>query len=53
MNKITETIPDDLPEWAEKAIDEGNFFRIAIDMIKKRDVFIKDNEHLLPFRFKE
>lgn len=30
MTKITEIIPDDLPEWAKKAMDEGQFSRVAI-----------------------
>ena len=30
MGKITEIIPDDLPEWAIEAIAEGNFFREAV-----------------------
>ena len=37
MDKITEIIPDDMlekaPEWAKKAFDEGQFFRVALEKI--------------------
>ena len=31
MNKITEIIPDDVPEWVSEAIQDGQFFRVAIE----------------------
>ena len=33
MPKITEIIPDDLPEWAAEAFDNGQFFRVAIERV--------------------
>ena len=35
MNKITEIIPDDIPEWARLAIDEGRFFKAACERVAK------------------
>jgi len=35
INKITEIIPDDIPEWAQKSFDEGNFFRTAIEKVSE------------------
>lgn len=35
MNKITEIIPDDLPDWAKQAMDNGQFFKTACDRIKQ------------------
>ncbi len=29
MPKITEIIPDDMPEWVKRAFNEGQFFNIA------------------------
>jgi len=34
MTDLTEMIPDDLPEWAIKAMDEGQFFNVAVDTIE-------------------
>ena len=34
MNKVTEIIPDDIPEWAKKAIENGNFFTTAIEKVE-------------------
>lgn len=33
--KITEIIPDDLPEWAIKAMAEGQLFKVTFDRIRK------------------
>ena len=33
MDKITETIPDDMPEWAEKAMAEGQFFKKSCEIV--------------------
>ena len=32
--KITEIIPDDLPEWAKQAMDDGQFFNVVSEKIK-------------------
>jgi len=37
MTKITEIIPDDLPDWAIKAMAEGQFFNVVSKKIKKLD----------------
>jgi len=34
MPKITEMIPADYPEWAQKAMDEGQFFRLAVEKVE-------------------
>ncbi len=33
--KITEIIPDDMPEWANDGIDSGQFFRVCLAKVKK------------------
>jgi len=33
--KITEIIPDDIPEWATTAMHDGQFFRVALSRIEK------------------
>ena len=35
MTKITETIPDDMPDWAIKAMAEGKFFEIACEKVRE------------------
>ena len=46
MDKITEIIPDDMlekaPEWAKKAFDEGQFFRIALSRINDFESALKE-----------
>jgi len=32
---ITEIIPDDLPEWAKEAFDDGQFFKVVCERIKQ------------------
>jgi len=34
MNTITEIIPDDLPDWAKQAMDDGQFFNVVAEKIK-------------------
>lgn len=34
MKTITEIIPDDLPSWAKKAMDEGQFFNVVSERIR-------------------
>jgi len=34
MDKITEIIPDDMPEWAWEAMDRGQLFNVMLDKIK-------------------
>ncbi|PUB87054.1 MAG: hypothetical protein DBP02_02075 [gamma proteobacterium symbiont of Ctena orbiculata] len=29
MPKVTEIVPDDMPDWAKKAFDDGQFFNKA------------------------
>ena len=40
MNKTTEIIPDDLPKWAQDAINEGQFFREAIERVAELEDFV-------------
>jgi len=35
MPKITEIIPNDIPDWAQKAMEEGQFFNVAINLVEK------------------
>ena len=42
MNKTTEIIPDDLPDWAQRAIDEGQFFRIAIEKVAELEKLLEE-----------
>jgi len=39
--KIVEMIPDDMPKWAKDAMDEGQFFRVAVDRVKVLEDKIK------------
>ena len=34
-NIITETIPDDIPDWAIKAMAEGQLFSITFERVRK------------------
>jgi len=42
VNKITEIIRDDMPEWAQDAIDNGNFFSVAIAKVESLEKEVKD-----------
>lgn len=37
MDKITEIIPDDIPQWAAEAIERGDFFKVAIAKAEAAD----------------
>jgi hypothetical protein len=37
MNHITEIIPDDLPEWANEAMADGQLFRVCIEKATSKD----------------
>jgi hypothetical protein len=41
MMAITEMIPDDLPEWAIKAMAEGQLFTVTFDRIRKLESMCK------------
>jgi len=41
MSKITEIIPDNRPEWAQEAIDNGNFFSVAIAKVESLEKEVK------------
>lgn len=41
MTHITEIIPDDYPEWAKKAMDEGQFFNVVCERFKKHEEILK------------
>ena len=44
MIKITEIIPDSIPEWAKVAMDDGQFFRLALERISNLEAQLKDRE---------
>lgn len=35
MPKITEIIPDDMPEWVIEAMENGQFFNVTCEKIKE------------------
>jgi len=35
MNHITEIVPDERPEWFQKAMEEGQLFRVAIAKVEE------------------
>lgn len=39
--EITEIIPDDLPDWAIKAMAEGQLFTVTFDRIRKLESMCK------------
>jgi hypothetical protein len=41
MTEITEIIPDDLPDWAVKAMAEGQLFNVVFDRIRKLESMCK------------
>jgi len=41
MSKITEIIPDNIPEWAQEAMDNGNFFSVAIAKVESLEKEVK------------
>jgi len=43
LQKITEIIPDDMPQWDWDAFNEGQFFRTCIDKVENNP----DTERLL------
>ena len=44
MHKITEIIPDSIPDWAKDAMDDGQFFRIALERIASLEAQLKSQE---------
>jgi len=42
MSKVTEIIPDELPEWAEDAIAKGQFFKEAVQKVETLQAAIDD-----------
>jgi len=42
MENITEIIPDDIPGWAKKSMDEGQFFNKVCEMIKEFESILTD-----------
>jgi len=60
MNKITEIVPDDLPEWAQTSFDNGRFFKVAVEKVsflekelqrhgKTEQIHIENLERLLEY----
>ncbi len=43
MNHITEIIPDDIPEWANEAMAEGQLFRVCIERATSKDDLLEDD----------
>jgi len=41
MTKITEIIPDDLPDWAIDAMAEGQFFNVVAERLKSDEAEIE------------
>jgi hypothetical protein len=39
MNHVTEIVPDldTMPDWARKAFEDGQFFRVALDRVKEME----------------
>ena len=35
MNHITEIVPDERPEWFQKAMEEGQLFKVAIRKVEE------------------
>ena len=47
MNKITEIIPDEIPDWAKKAMDEGQFFNIACNIMNAlEEIIVMDQKSM-------
>lgn len=46
MHKITEIIPDSIPDWAKDAMDDGQFFRIALDRIASLEAQLKEWDNI-------
>lgn len=44
MHKITEIIPDSMPDWAKDAMDEGQFFRMTLERISSLEAELKERE---------
>lgn len=44
MNKITEIIPDSIPDWAKDAMDDGQFFRMTLERIASLEAQLKERE---------
>lgn len=42
MDKITEIIPDDIPEWARKAMDEGQLWNKVFERIEELEARIEE-----------
>lgn len=42
MDKITEIIPDDMPDWLMEAFNRGQFFRVVIERIKELEKEVKE-----------
>lgn len=42
MLKVTEIIPDNLPEWAQEAMDAGQFFKAALEKVDTLEKALND-----------
>ena len=47
MNKITEIIPDNLPDWAQEAMDNGQFFKVAIKKVAELEAGLTQETRLI------
>lgn len=48
MDNIIEVVPDDIPAWAKKAMDEGQFFNVACESMRELERLrsLLKNEHV-------
>ena len=44
LPKITEIIPDDMPEWALEAFWTGQFFRVCVEKVETLQARVKELE---------
>ena len=45
MTKITEIIPDDMPDWAKTAMEKGQFFNVAI--MRAEEIRVDEQERCI------
>lgn len=42
MPKVTEIIPENMPEWAQDGIDSGQFFRVCLERVEHAEKQVED-----------
>lgn len=53
MDKITEIIPDDIPQWAQDAMDKGQLWTTVFDRIEELEAEIKEQKTVIEYHIND